>query len=66
MPIDPVGLDLQVESKQLDKPNRTATITASLWWNGVKKATFTMVLDAKDQSKAVDSFSVTTNVVPEP
>lgn len=54
--VDPIGLDFTLDSKTVDKPNRTAEIRGSIYWNGVKKATFTLTLDAKDQSKAVGDF----------
>lgn len=56
MAVDPVGLDFTIDSKVVDKPNRKATITGSVYWNGVKRAVFTLAIDASDTSKSVADF----------
>lgn len=64
MAVDPVGLDFTLDSKVVDKPNRTATITGSIYWNGVKRATFTLVIDASDTSKATTDFGYKLQMIP--
>lgn len=64
MAVDPVGADFEVESKSLDKPNRRATITAGIYWNGVKLATLAFTLDANGTLKSGDGFAYQTMVLP--
>lgn len=64
MPIDPQGLDFDLVRKVVDKPQRTAFVDFDIYWNGVKRGTFTLSLDAKDQSKATTDFAYSLNYIP--
>ena len=66
MPVDPVGVDIDPESKVLDKPNKTCTYTGGVYWNGVKVATITLVFDADEHSKQTGAFGFSSQLVPEP
>lgn len=64
MAVDPVGLDFDVVGKTLDKPNRKATVVFDVYFNGVKRGQFTLILDAGDISKATTDFAYKLGYVP--
>ena len=66
MAVDPQGLDFTLDSKTVNKAARTAVVVGSVYWNGVKRATFTLTLDAADTSKNISDFAYGFQMTPVP